>query len=291
MKKIILSLFLIGINNSIHGQATAPIGNAWAANKYLGFDGSNNINPLLFRTNAINRMKLNGNTSYGINSYPVSQKNGFLLFGISNNSFSSGLNNYTSTAQGAYSLLHLNGSVNSAVGNAFQEFGYRPWMETGVSLTGNRDFAYFGLRPVGTFGTSDRTETVFLWSDNGAGGGPDTGDGPDNMVFRFSGFGGTDGATVNANRLSTTDLDNMRFIFTGNTFGANPDGAPSMSQDGLEMMRLYPATVYEHFIYDSLGIIVDTLPSYGRVGVGDFTVAGVNQPPTHKIRCNRKRSF
>jgi hypothetical protein len=35
-----------------------------------------------------------------------------------------------------------------------------------------------------------------------------------------------------------TQVDNMRFIFTGHTFDANPDGAPSNNYNGLEMMRI-----------------------------------------------------
>ena len=49
------------------------------------------------------------------------------------------------TAKGAFSLLHINGP-----GSGLQEYGYRPWMQTGITLTGNRDLSYFGLRQVGT---------------------------------------------------------------------------------------------------------------------------------------------
>jgi len=49
-------------------------------------------------------------------------------------------NNFSSTAnpiykEGAFSLLHLNGYN----GKTIDELGYRNWMQTGISFTGNRD--------------------------------------------------------------------------------------------------------------------------------------------------------
>jgi hypothetical protein len=37
-------------------------------------------------------------------------------------------------------------------------------MQTGISLTDNQDFSYFGLRKVGS--GYDVTETTISWSDN-----------------------------------------------------------------------------------------------------------------------------
>jgi hypothetical protein len=75
----------------------------------------------------------------------------------------------------------------------------------------------------------------------------------------------------------------MRFIFTGHPFDANPEVAPSTSFNGLEMMRMYPGSVYSHPVYDASGNQIDTDLAYGRVGVGDFTVQGVNEEPTQKL--------
>jgi hypothetical protein len=174
MKNSILSILTIGgmffFNQITLGQVTAT-SNAFNANNYVGFNTSNNANPLFFRTNALNRMKINGNLNYAVNGYNAA-RNGNVLIGVQNNTMNSNLNMYTGN-MGVYSLLHLNGA-----GSLAQEYGYRPWMDAGVTLTGNRDFAYYGLRKVGT--SEDHSEAVFLWADNGAGGDQD---GPDNMVF------------------------------------------------------------------------------------------------------------
>jgi len=62
--------------------------------------------------------------------------------------------------------------------------------------------------------------------------------------------------------------DHLRFIFTGTQTGSGVF-PPANSQDGLECGRFYPDR--------------DTLGTYGRFGVGDFTASGVNEEPTHKI--------
>lgn len=124
---------------------------AWyrGGNPNIGNGGSNNIfgtlwnSPIYTQTNGVNRMKLNGNLSYNIDNYNGA-RNGNLLIGISNNFIISGQNIYTGSL-GAFSLLHINGP-----GSGIQEFGYRPWMQTGITFTGNRDLSYFGLRQVGS---------------------------------------------------------------------------------------------------------------------------------------------
>ncbi len=224
------------------GSQTASLAaTAWyRGGNYLGNTGANrNIlgtmwnSPIYFTTNGNTspyyRMKLNGefgiiSPQYLINNFGFNQgvnTTGYMLLGISNNSMADGLNIYDQ--KGAFSLLHLNG-----VGSVFQEFGYRPWMKTGITLTGNKDLSYFGLRKLSTNAAEeDRTETVVLWSDN-----IDNIEGPDKLVFRFSGYGGGDATTVSSNRLSSTDLDALHVAeFTGlglmglgNTFGTNATG-------------------------------------------------------------------
>lgn len=151
------------------------------------------------------------------------------------------------------SLLHLGYDY----GGLFTVQGYRKWMDLGMLTSNNKDHVWLGLKPRDSLTTAvdavnDRLDAVVAW--------------------------GTDREAT-----SPAAVDNMRFIFTGHMFDANPEGAPSTSYNGLEMMRLYPATVYTHPIYNSSGTQVDDEKSYGRVGIGDFTLSGVNGNPTEKL--------
>lgn len=125
--KAVCFLLIFGISfgiNKGYSQTTEP-NNSYASYKYLGYNTSNGSNPLLFKTNKTNRMALNGNKSYLIDEYYDSH-NGHLLLGFDGNSMYSGLSIYET---GAFSLLHINGKTAS---NQVQEYGYRPWMETGI---------------------------------------------------------------------------------------------------------------------------------------------------------------
>lgn len=171
------------------------------------------------------RMKLNGTfdgtNQYIINGYTTGlNTSGYL--GLGNTSNGPGNNLWAN--KGPFSLLHLNGRI----GNTVQEFGYRPWMQTGITLTDNIDLSYIGLRQVGT-GT-DVTETTITWADNPAG----PGVGPDDMAFRFT--SGAGNASISTTDLQTSsDLDGLhiaRFAGTGefglgNTFGINTTGTPA----------------------------------------------------------------
>lgn len=158
------------------------------------------------------------------------------------------------------SLLHLGYDYGNNTVSTPPE-GYRKWMDLGMLTSNNRDHIWIGLKPKDSLvqfvsPVNDRLDAVVAW--------------------------GTDRDTANIN-----NIDNMRFIFTGITAGLpnSPDhnSVPSRKYDGLEMMRMYPATVYQHYLYDTTGTVVDSVQSYGRVGIGDFTVQGVNQAPTHKL--------
>lgn len=162
------------------------------------------------RTNNENRMKLNADVSYSVNGYNQT-RDGYLLIGNDGPLLTGAGNIYA--AKGAFSLLHLNGE-----GANVQELGYRPWMRTGMTLTGNNDLSYFGLRPVGT--TQDRSETVIAWTDNQS-------NIADEMVFRFLGQTQTGTMLEEANFATPDDLDGLHVArFTpfglfglGNTFG------------------------------------------------------------------------
>src|SRR5690554_7999603 len=190
-------LIILGIISSINfytfSQSTTA-SNIGGTDRYLGY--SNNFE-LLFKTNNTNRMKLNGDLNYAVDGYNA-LRNGYLLLGIENNLMDGSGNIYTQS--GAFSLLHLNGR-----GTEVQPYGYRPWMETGITFTGNRDLSYIGLRQVGI--ESDITETTIALSDNQNAPHP----GPDDMVFRFLGRGG--GATaISSNLESTADLNSSTIL-------------------------------------------------------------------------------
>jgi Chaperone of endosialidase len=197
-------------------------------------DITNNIfgtlwnSPIYTRTNGLNRSKLNGTftsivNQYNINGYTFGNTqqtvntSGYMLIGIDGNSITDGLNLYN--RKGAFSLLHLNGATAS---NNYQEFGFRPWMKTGVTFTGNRDLSYMGLRALGNI--EDVTETTIAWSDNNDPNAP----GPDDMVFRFT-SGGAGTNIINTDFSLNGDYDGLhvsRFTGSGlmglgNTFGVN----------------------------------------------------------------------
>lgn len=134
--------------------------------------------------------------------------------------------------------------------------GYRKWMDLGMLASNNKDHVWIGLKPREAIdyvtALNDKLDAVVAW--------------------------GTDRQAT-----ASTEVDNMRFVFTGHPFDANPEDAPSTSYNGLEMMRMYPATVYTHPVYNAGGTLIGNERSYGRVGIGDFTASGVNGDPTQKL--------
>lgn len=197
--------------------------------------GSSNVfgtlwnSPIYTVTNGVTRTKLNGNLTaggptaqYAINGYGFGNTqqtvntSGYMLIGVNGTSVTDNSGLYNN--KGAFSLLHLNGATTS---NGYQEFGYRPWMKTGITFTGNRDLSYMGLRAIGN--GEDITETTIAWSDNNNATNP----GPDDMVFRFTSGGNT--LTYEPDFSLNTDLDGLHVSrFTGNglmglgnTFGIN----------------------------------------------------------------------
>ncbi len=152
------------------------------------------------------------------------------------------------------SLMHLGYNLGSSFGGLPIYFGWRDWMDLGMMVSNNTDNMWIGLKPRtgGVTNSNDRMDAVINWGNNAPG--------------------------------TPNNADVMRFIFT-----AEPTSFPTVenqvakSNDGLEMMRLYPETQYAHYLYDTNGNVIDSVMSYGRVGVGDFTVQGVNQQPTQKL--------
>lgn len=179
---------------------------AWfrGGNFPVGFAATNNIfgtmwnSPIYTFSDSQRRMKLNGSftgaTQYPIEGYTFAQgvnTSGYLLLGQDGQTQNGNPSLFDS--KGAFSMLHLNGVQNSNGGGFVQEFGYRPWMQTGVTFTGNNDLMYFGIRRLAA--GQDLSELGVTWSDNSGNGFP----GSDDFVFRFTSGGGNTAISSNLN--------------------------------------------------------------------------------------------
>ncbi|MFT5581906.1 MAG: hypothetical protein ACI9G9_001168, partial [Psychromonas sp.] len=258
--------------------------NAWyrGGNLQGNTGGSKNIlgtawnSPIYFLTGGTGganiRMKLNADFTT-TSQYPINgflgfndvKTSGYLLLGQTASSMANGQNIYD--FKGAYSLLHLNGRAGSV-----QEFGYRPWMKTGVTFTDNEDLSYFGLRKLSTNDLEeDLTETVIMWSDNEGGLW-----GNDKLAFRFSGYNGADQFSVSNDFNSSTDMDGRNVAqFTGkglfglgNTFGTDATGMAVGYIDPQSLMHMSyayrPSPLYSQ--YGFMQITYRDLASPNTVG-------------------------
>jgi hypothetical protein len=88
------------------------------------FFGTNGAYPLRIYTDNENRMHINQNLSYSVNSQPGIARNGYV--GIGRNQTPTTIWNNL----GPISLLHLNGDEGSVMGTQ----GYRNWMPTGITI-------------------------------------------------------------------------------------------------------------------------------------------------------------
>jgi len=172
MKKIYTQVFafiVLALPICTVAQVSTPF-NIGLATHFVGWNAAQNF-PLQIRHNGafpINflttnqfRMKINPNISYQVNLLGSQPKNGFTLIGP-NTPNGSGTGNLYDNTWGAFSLLHLNGD-----GQFVEEWGFRNWMRTGITFTGNRDLAYMGLRKLSTNEQEeDMTETTIAWTDN-----------------------------------------------------------------------------------------------------------------------------
>ncbi|WP_461791364.1 tail fiber domain-containing protein [Pedobacter sp.] len=166
IKKIFLiTLGALLMSPILHSQSSdaGVTGNNYTAAKFLGWNATNGVNPLFFRTNNTTRMRLNGDEllNYLGTNYMVDVR-GHL--GI-------GFNNYFAT-ESPLTMLHLEGP-NNTIFNGGQ---FRGWMKTGVLSRENSDAMYVGMKPEGT----NRSDAVVYWSDDAGGT-----DGPDNLRFLF----------------------------------------------------------------------------------------------------------
>jgi hypothetical protein len=120
---------------SIKGDSQSSSNNIWTPSKYLGYNASNGVNPLEFRTNNIFRLRLNGNTNAIINGV-LKNVNGFV--GIAPNGWFA--------ANTPVTMLHLYGPNNTLFGIGG---GYRSWMSSGMLVNENSDAIYVGMKSAG----------------------------------------------------------------------------------------------------------------------------------------------
>ena len=138
------------------------------------FLGNTDAIPMNIRTQDILRFRLLPDANYAIGLFPPQVKDGSLLLGGDVDSF------YANGGPGPFSALHL---VHPNTSNA-QARGFRPWMQNGITFTGNSDLGYIGQKykvdgegdPI-----ADQTDMVVNWSN-------DHTDqwGPDHLSFRFT---------------------------------------------------------------------------------------------------------
>ncbi|HYG50062.1 MAG TPA: tail fiber domain-containing protein, partial [Flavobacteriales bacterium] len=121
--------------------------------------------------------------------------------------------------------------------------GWRPWMDIGTYTSSQFDNMYVGLKPEGTGATT--YDAVINWGRN-------------------------------KDSIPNSGPDHLRFIFTGNYAGGSVNADESDELNGAEMGRFFPGR-------DTTGLASGSVVTYGRFGVGDFTAAGLNQEPTHKL--------
>ena len=152
------------------------------------FVGTTDNRELVFRTDDLFRFRLNKTETYGtLGGFTNVPANGFALI--------SPKSNFINNAPGPFSLLHLAAENDNA-----QQGSYRDWMNIGLTLTGNADHSYIGLKAAAL----DNTDVVFHWSDN-----------PSKFL-----------------------KDRVRFIFTSGYDPTDDTGARSL--EGLEALRLFP---------------------------------------------------
>lgn len=201
MKRIILTGLALIIANQIFSQSTDGgfTGNNWGANKFLGWNNTNGVNPLLFRTNNLTRIRLNGNQTANI-SFINQNTSGYL--GIS----PSGYFNTNSP----WSMLHLEGPNNTI----FTGGQWRSWMKTGLFMRENSDAMYVGLKQeAGT----NRSDAIVSWSDDA---------GSDRLRFLFTGTS-LNGNGDNPNNLSANSFEGYEFMRMESSGPVNQAGTPS----------------------------------------------------------------
>jgi len=180
-------------------NGSTPVGS-----NILGFSSDYN-SPIYIETYGLYRMKISSTfsstTQYSINGFGWANgvnTSGYVGIGANDNVNGGQL----WTNKGPFSLLHLNGDNNTGW---VQEFGYRTWMKTGITITSNDDLMYVGPKK----NANDVTDAVFLWSDNST-----STYGPDNMLFLFTNNTGSGNNDLNGDHPNGREI--MRLTAIGN---------------------------------------------------------------------------
>ncbi len=207
-----------------------PGGNLINNNEWLGADVGSTIplsietrvnQPIQWRTNNVLRMRLLPTITTGsINGYTGLNLSGHLGLGA----FTSGL-----VAQ-PFSLLHLDAGGS-------QDSGFRPWMQSGMTITRQTDQSYFGLKDEG--GASNHT--VIAWSDNTL-----VHPGPDRLKFIFvadnTAANGVAGQLngLEAARFTPDSIGNQTFFGVGDwlTAGLDPTERVDLLNGRLRIRQL-----------------------------------------------------
>jgi hypothetical protein len=119
--------------------------------------------PIDWYTDALQRMRLQETVTYGgLGSFSNVVGDGYI--GLA------GEPSFFSSAPGAFSRLHL---AHSDAGFNTTDIGWRPWMQNGITFTGNGDQMYIGHKytyndPMNEHSgiAADYTDAVIQWSDN-----------------------------------------------------------------------------------------------------------------------------
>lgn len=164
-----------------------------------------------------------------------------------------GTGSFTSTfVSRPHSILHLDAGGS-------QDSGYRPWMQSGMTITRQSDQGYFGLKDEG----GARNHTVIAWSDNTM-----SHPGPDLLKFIFvadntaaNGTAGTLNA-LEAARVAPAGNGNESFFGIGDWFTAggnvNPDERLDLLDRTIRIRRLLPD--YQNNALDVV-VVADTTGS------------------------------
>lgn len=203
-------------------------------NNYVGNNDNVHLN---FRTDSLFRMRLwNTEDNIVLNTFNI-ERHGFL--GISQHP------SFFTNGPGAFTRLHLVDSVDNNPTTYAQDFGFRPWMRNGVTMTGNSDQMYIGHKYTYVDSTdyesgeiNDRSDAVIEWSDN-----------PEDSPW------GT---------------DRLRFMFTNDFNVAAPPTFGAQSLEGMEAMRIFIPNDFEAHV---------GIGDFFRAGV----LTGQNEDPTERL--------
>ncbi len=166
-KAFYLLILIMGYLNLGHLSAQVTgLGNGYNPGWFVGWDATNGVNPLEFRTNNLFRMQINGNrpiTAAYLGSGPGYFANMTVLYpGLMPNNVNGfmGLGFQGIPTPSPRSLFHIQGPLGAGLGT-----GWRPWMRTGTYTSENSNGMYVGMYALPN-GSPQTTDAVVNWSDD-----------------------------------------------------------------------------------------------------------------------------